>query len=162
MYLAQVNNIINKIYLIANNLEFRFSCSVDLNYFPDFEALDISAFTLEKEFPNNPYYLKSTDKTVAFQFALLKPELYGQKIREVMDMMKEDEIVGKLLTGETTPSQEWYRIFGGEITTTIPIQIDEEIIEVEDDFDFDSLDLDIDNIQIDLTDDDLLEENIEI
>jgi hypothetical protein len=91
------------------------------------------------------------------------PELYGQKIREMMDMMKEDEVVGRLLTGETTPSQEWYRIFGGEIPVAI-IEEEEVIVDVEpsDDFDFDSLDLDIDNIEIDLSDHDILEENIEI
>jgi hypothetical protein len=161
MYLTQVNNIINKIYFNLNNLEFRFSSSLDLNYYLDFEALGISAFTLEEEFPSNPYYLKSTDKTVAYQFALLKPELYGQKIRETMDMMKEDEVVGRLLTGETTPSQEWYRIFGGEIPVAI-IEEEEVIVDVEpsDDFDFDSLDLD--DIEIDLSDDEILEDNIDI
>jgi hypothetical protein len=78
--------------------------------------------------------------------------------------MKEDEVVGRLLTGETTPSQEWYRIFGGEIPVTIIEEEEEEevIVDVEpsDDFDFDSLDLD--DIEIDLSDDEILEDNIDI
>jgi hypothetical protein len=67
-----------------------------------------------------------------------------------------------LLTGETTPSQEWYRIFGGEIPVAIIEEEEEVIVDVEpsDDFDFDSLDLD--DIEIDLSDDEILEDNIDI
>ena len=162
VFLTQYNNIINQINLVLKDEQkFRFNSSVNLGFLPDLEVLGITENSLSIDFPNNPYYMRGTSSNWTYTFPLLMPELYGQKIREMMDMMKEDEVVGRLLTGETTPSQEWYRIFGGEIPVTI-IEEEEVIVDVEpsDDFDFDSLDLD--DIEIDLSDDEILEDNIDI
>jgi len=160
MYFAEVNNIINEIQTIANVDDYKINGAFDLSFYPDLNARGISEASLLNEFPNN-IYTNRTNTALQTQFVLLKPEVFGEYIREVMDMMKEDEVVGRLLTGETTPSQEWYRIFGGEIPVAI-IEEEEVIVDVEpsDDFDFDSLDLD--DIEIDLSDDEILEDNIDI
>lgn len=160
MYFAEVNNIMSEIQSIANVDDYKIRCTFDLSFYPDLDAMEISEASLLNEFPNN-IYSKRNDIHLKTQFVLLKPEAYGESIREIMDMMKEDEVVGRLLTGETTPSEEWYRIFGGGMATTT-IQDEDGIVELEDDFDFDSLDLDLENIEVDLSEDEILEDNIDI
>jgi hypothetical protein len=84
--------------------------------------------------------------------------------------MKQCSVVKDLLEGTVTPEEVWLSSFGGGSASMVQSQ-EEEILEPEivveqvsevdtDDIDWDELN--IDDIDIALSDDDFLEENIEI
>jgi hypothetical protein len=188
-FLKEMSAVVQDLFDIYKDNKFkrinlRFDLPEDL---VDWESMDVNTQYLVGNFENS-FYGSSTQTSVNNAATLLMTYIYEEKLTEMIELMKENEFVAKLLTEETTPKAEWLKMFGADsvvvntieeeetiepIEPTEPIEplkvieptiIDEPLIEDdeddEEDFDFDSLN--IDDIAIDLSDDDILETNIDI
>jgi hypothetical protein len=188
-FLKEMSAIVQDLFDIYKDNKFkRINVRLDLpEYLVDWESMDVNTQYLVGNFENS-FYGSSTQTSVNNAATLLMTYIYEEKLTEMIELMKENEFVAKLLTEETTPKAEWLKMFGADsvvvntieeeetiepIEPTEPIEplrvieptiIDEPLIEDdeddEEDFDFDSLN--IDDIAIDLSDDDILETNIDI
>jgi len=174
-FLQEMNEIIQNLFDIYKNDAYK-SINVNiglLDSFIDWESMGINMEYLIDKFPNS-FYGNSSTTSINTASLLFMPSLFKDKLSEMIEMMKENEIVKKLLNEETTPRAEWLKLFGVDLNNDNTIDedatiesaiIEKPIIENEDeeeDFDFDFDSLDIDDIEIDLNDDDILETNIEI
>lgn len=113
----------------------------------------------------NSFFPMSSRTSISTGATLLMTYRFEEELTRKLELMKENELVGKLIIEETTPRAEWLKMFGlGDVSTSLieDEEEEEETIEEaeEDEFDLDSLD--VDDIEIDLSDDEILEDNIEI